>query len=193
MIQIDYNDDMCPQQGDIYRNICITKISNVTNDDYEVEEIEIPYCVLFSQSCDLAQDYSTRQKILANETELHNNTLISTVLLPMHNFDYFVAGTHMEQFGWKIAKQERSKKKYSSWNIIKNTDPRYHYLEFAPETKLVPSILDFKHWFSMSPVDLHKARAESCYVGTLQPLYREYALQRFANYISRIGLPDDLQ
>lgn len=191
MIKIDHHEDDCPQLGDIFRNVVIKKINIISNESYNVDTYEFPYAILLSQSCDLLWDYTTRTKVAEGTKDDYNNALMSLLLFPMHNFDLFVQGKHMKLFGWKMNKQDRNPKKYSSWSLLKNQDPRYHYFDFDRSTSLVPSVIDFKHWFSLDSETVRGMFAAGCYVGTLQTLYRERVLQRYANYLSRIGLPDE--
>jgi hypothetical protein len=69
-----------------------------------------------------------------------------------------------------------------------NERPRYHYLSFPDNVPIVPSIADFKHYFSVNLVYLEKLRQKH-FVCRLSELYREDLSQRFAAYLSRIGLP----
>ena len=53
---------------------------------------------------------------------------------------------------------------------------------------VVPSVIDFKHYFSVNVKYLQKVKRKQfvCMVGDL---YREDISQRFASFLSRIGLP----
>jgi len=72
--------------------------------------------------------------------------------------------------------------------IKNNDDPRYHYLHFDPESDLPDMIIDFKHFFTVSTDYLYQNKVKR--VRAIDELYREKISQRFAYYISRIGLPD---
>jgi hypothetical protein len=72
------------------------------------------------------------------------------------------------------------------WN---NERPRYHYLEFDKNVPIVPSVIDFKHYFS-STVKYLVALKPTAYVCTVAPLFREDIAQRFAAYLARVGLPE---
>lgn len=74
------------------------------------------------------------------------------------------------------------------WLMI-NERPRYHYLDFPDDIQIVPSIVDFKHYFSVSITYLNKVRPQK-FVCRLSELFREDLSQRFAAYLARIGLPD---
>ena len=70
-----------------------------------------------------------------------------------------------------------------------NENKRYHYLNFAQDVELVESVIDFKHYFTVTVNYLNSIREEK-YVCSIESLYRELILQRFSNFLSRIGLPD---
>ncbi len=84
---------------------------------------------------------------------------------------------------------EITKNKTPGKTLRKNQTPRYHYLEFPSNVPIVSSVIDFKHYFTVNVEYLkkHKKKNFICQVG---PLYREDISQRFASYLSRIGLPD---
>ena len=70
-----------------------------------------------------------------------------------------------------------------------NERPRYHYLEFPTEIPIVPSVIDFKHYFCCNLEHIEKQK-QNKFVCTVSELFRENITQRFANYLSRIGLPN---
>ena len=74
---------------------------------------------------------------------------------------------------------------------MQNERTRYHYLDFTADVPIVPSIADFKHYFSASVAYLEKIRPKN-FVCRLSELYREDLSQRFAAYLARIGLPEIL-
>ena len=77
----------------------------------------------------------------------------------------------------------------SEGNYLRNNErPRYHYLTFPPSTPIVDSVVDFKHYFSAN-VKYLKQNRRAMFVCRLAELYREDLSQRYAAYLSRIGLP----
>src|SRR5207248_3260196 len=75
-------------------------------------------------------------------------------------------------------------------NFLRNNErPRYHYLEFDDDVRIVPSVIDFKHYFSATVTYLMRLRP-TAYVCSVAPLFREDVAQRFAGYLARVGLPD---
>ncbi len=63
-------------------------------------------------------------------------------------------------------------------NLLNNEIPRYHYLEFPQNIPVVPSVIDFKHYFSVNVLYLKKLKKRNS-VCRLSELYREDVSQRF--------------
>jgi hypothetical protein len=83
----------------------------------------------------------------------------------------------------QINKKERPGKK-----LRQNQTPRYHYLEFPTDIPIIPSVIDFKHYFSVNVKYLKKIKKTN-FICNVPPLYREDISHRFASFLSRIGLP----
>lgn len=75
------------------------------------------------------------------------------------------------------------------WGLIThNQIPRYHYLSNDIELQIPFLTIDFKHYFTLPRDELYK-QFKNHYLGTINELFRESLFQRFAYYLSRIGLP----
>jgi hypothetical protein len=78
----------------------------------------------------------------------------------------------------------------NQWSLLKqNNMHRYHFLQEEQMMQLPELVLDFKQYFT-SPREFFCERYKGHYVTTLGPLFRETLSQRFAQYLSRIGLPE---
>jgi len=132
----------------------------------------------------LAQDHTFRwsEKPSSNQ----DKWLFSILVAPLYNLEQVFTGQHLSELN--MAMGTISRKKTPGKNLMQNETPRYHYLDFPNEVALVPSVVDFKHYFSVNVVQLkqHKAEKFVCQIGEL---YRENLSHRFSNYLSRIGLP----
>ncbi len=73
--------------------------------------------------------------------------------------------------------------------IKKNRYPRYHFIESDSNFKVPELVVDFKHYAAIQREWIYSQFSE-CYFASLKPLFREALSQRFAYYISRIGLPE---
>jgi len=72
--------------------------------------------------------------------------------------------------------------------ILQDKNPRYHYLSFPDSIGLPPSIIDFKHYFTIDPESVNEVIGKH-FVCSVGELFREDVSQRFAAFLSRIGLP----
>ena len=160
-------------------------IGDVTEEQgiLEVGRISFPYVMVLTQECDLEEDFRLRSTNSA-ETKL-DKLLLSVLVAPLYNADHLKKGTHLSELD--INGDSIDSKR---WNhVTNNVMPRFHYLEFPKITKLIPLVIDFKHYFSVNIEYLKRVREER-YITTVAELFRERISQRFANYLSRIGLPD---
>ena len=88
-----------------------------------------------------------------------------------------------------MKKISRNLSKTDNKNLRQNETPRYHYLEFDESIPIVNSVIDFKHYFTVNVEQLREHK-QSNFVCSVSEIYREHISQRFANYLSRIGLPE---
>lgn len=76
------------------------------------------------------------------------------------------------------------------WNPVKtNKNERFYFLKESSEMKLPDLVIDFKRFYAV-PREIIYQIEENKYISSLNVPYREDVTRRFANYISRIGLPD---
>jgi hypothetical protein len=136
--------------------------------------------IILNQDCDLNSD--NRNKIDAVNK---NTTLLHVMVAPVFIFDKFIEGTHWNELFNNEKKQKKSDTAVRK--IMNNEDPRYHYMHFLPSTGLPDLIIDFKHFFTVSTTYLYEKKDRR--ICSIDELFREKITQRFAYYISRIGLP----
>ena len=123
-----------------------------------------------------------------------NKTILSVLVAPIYNADHVCLGEHLTELDRtrtmrQIKVKGKGNKTTTEWrNLVNNDNPRYHYLEFPNEVSIVPSIIDFKHYFSLNLEYLYEIR-ETNFICKVSELYREDISQRFASFLSRIGLP----
>ena len=191
-VQIDLKPDLRICQGDLIRNVaCIEDVVEQA-DTIEVKRIVFPLVVVLTQDCDLQQDDSNRLRPKGASTPTDHNTLILSVLVaPAYNATHFELGEHLSELGLKMWEIPTKGGKGSTDQRIlrQNKNPRYHYLQFDNDSKIVDSVVDFKHYFSVNVQYLKRIKPEH-FAGKLSPLYREDVSQRFASFLARIGLPD---
>ncbi|NLO19106.1 MAG: hypothetical protein GX121_04400 [Ignavibacteria bacterium] len=187
MIKILNDKQLILHQGDIIKDVEL--VENVIEQDCNitVSKIVFPYIIVLTQDCDLTWDYNNRN----SEKNNQDKYLISTIVAPLYNYDKFLIGEQL--LGIKRKMQVYGIKENSVTKIIKqNNNPRYHYLEFPVDIDIVNSIIDFKHYFSVGTEYLYSIYKDN-FTCRVDILYRELISQRFANFLSRIGLPEEKQ
>jgi hypothetical protein len=138
-----------------------------------------------TQDCDLEQDarYRGRQQ---KEPKNQDKKLFSVLVAPLYNAAHVFTGEHLAELG--LTMSPINPKKSPGQMLMQNERPRYHYFDFPANVPIVPSIADFKHYFSVSITYLDKMRRTN-FVCRLSELFREDLSQRFSAYLARIGLP----
>lgn len=171
-------------QGDIFHNVEMVEDFYEDGKEIFLEKINYPYVICLTQDCDLLTDHRDKTN---RPNENRNCKLLQLIVVPLFNFEKFKAGEHWGSI-FDIGESVKPNKSNGK-AIMNNETPRYHYLEFSPESNLPPMIADFKHFFTISTKYLYTRLDKR--VCMISELYRERISQRFSNYLSRIGLPDD--
>lgn len=177
--------DPCkPCQGTLYRDIKAYLYSQPKDSQRQAEVLEVtyPYSVVMNQECDLHQDYTARQEPSGQQDKLQPSVL----MCPAYLAEQLRLGVHLKKFGRDMEHITSER-----WKLVRqNQNPRYHFLATWPEMQVPEMVLDFKHFFTVGTEHLLQeyATAEHC-LARLALLYREDLSQRFASYLSRIGLP----
>jgi len=130
-------------QGDIFRDVEMVERVWEEGDELVVSRIVFPLVVVLTQDCDLAQDYGVRW---SRKKTNDDKKLFSVLVSPLYNVEHVYAGTHLNDIGQEMAPINR--KKTVGGGLRQNETPRYHYLEFPDSVPIVPSVIDFKHYFS---------------------------------------------
>jgi len=171
-------------QGDIFRDVDHIEYVDIRNGILNVSKIVFPFVIILSQDCDLAQDYKYRYS--RSKCNDHDKFLLSVLVAPLYNVEHVYAGEHLQEIDQKMA--QINKTKTPGKNLRNNETPRYHYLEFPSNVPIVASVIDFKHYFSISVEYLRRHKKDN-FVCQLSDLYKEDVSQRFSSFLSRIGLP----
>ena len=176
------------RQGDILRDVTIVEWAAEVEDAPADERLQIidrvlPYLVVLSQDCDLEQDHKNRSD---HKSDTHDKFLQSILVCPAYLEANFRAGTHLEDLGLKMQKINSENFR----RIKSNQNYRYHYLPANRSLQVPELFIDFKHYFT-GPRDLiYDEYRKKHYLATLDILFREDFSNRFAHYLSRIGLPE---
>jgi len=147
--------------------------------------LKFPYSIILTQECDLSNNMRERNKDEKNgELKKQDKYLVSLLCAPLYNAEHLFAGNHLEHLKIEAERKNSDQRKY----IKSNREPRYHYLEFDDKPQLVPMIVDFKHYFTVSLNTLENDIENR--ICSLKPIFRESVTQRFSNFLARIGLPE---
>jgi len=195
-IRVDSGQEDRISQGDIYKEI--EHIEYVFEKDGYIHysKIIFPLVIVLTQDCDLAQD-SMFRGFRGVKGKTQDKVLISALVAPIYNADHVFAGTHLDDIHKKHLNDvgQESQSMEIIWPdrtpgkfLRKNERCRYHYLEFPNDIPIVPSIIDFKHYFSVNIEQMNSNRKEH-FVCRVSDMYREDLSLRFANFLSRVGLP----
>lgn len=187
---IQTNDEKAERikQGDILTDVEYIEYADVNDGVIKISKIRFPLVIVLTQDCDLTWDFDSRKRI----TGTQDKYLFSAIVAPLYNYEHFILGDHLSELGQKMQTISAKLTKTDNKNLRNNENPRYHFLEFDDNIPIVNSVIDFKHYFTVNITKLQEHK-DKHYICTVSELFRERISQRFANYLSRIGLPDMLK
>lgn len=185
MVRVNTRDDPRVVQGDVYRDVEYLQSALEEEGIIEVKSVVFPLVVVLTQDCDLEHDFLSRA---VGNTQGNDKTLISVLVAPMYNAEHFHLGEHLSELGLQREKINWGR---GEGKLLRNNErARFHYLEFPNKVDIVPSVIDFKHYFSVSVEYLAEAK-KGQFVCRLAPLDREGVCHRFAGFLSRIAIPGE--
>lgn len=169
-------------QGDILEQVSFTIGGINSQEKLAGEYYKLKYAVVMSQDCDL----QWHSEAVASG-DLESRALLKTVLVcPAYAFDQFLQGSYIEGANYK----QLSIGGKNGVDLKRNDKyKRYHFLDFNEEAGVNDLIIDFKEFYTV-PYSVIEDTRKTSYVATINEMFRENLSQRFANYISRIGLPE---
>ncbi len=137
-----------------------------------------PYALVLSQGCDLEQDFSARHD------QLKPDKMVPTVLICEVEL-----ASALKTY---VQSSER-------WNRVKNnSDERYHFFQKVDReddaaSEGLPELgVDFKRFFAIPTEEVYhrikngQAKRRCC----LRSPYLEHLCRRFANFLSRVAIPE---
>jgi len=174
-------------QGDIFRDLVYDyKVYKDETGALASDRITLSYVIVLSQDCDLESDYRNRSK-KAEEQDTQDKFLHSILICPAYLAEELKQGVHLKGPGFALTMEGHNRKR---WDIIQdNKNERYHYLTADLNLQIPNLAIDFKHYLTIPRSQLYDSRRKH-YVATINELHREALSQRFAYYVSRIGLPE---
>jgi hypothetical protein len=175
----EWNDRVC--QGDIFKDVEYIEYAIEKEGNIEISKIIFPLVIVLTQDCDLAQDYTFRSE----KKKTQDKYLLSSLVAPIYNLEHLLKGEHLKELKLNMLFFES---KTQITNLKNNEIPRFHCLEFPSDIPIVTSVIDFKHYFTANILYLSSIKKEN-FICKVSELYREDISQRFASFLSRIGLP----
>ena len=175
------------RQGEILSNVMQHKVffeSLADPGGLEVQPVIHDYAIVLSQDCDLEQDFNVRQAILAAGAtpDPMDDKLLPNVLLCFLATESSMSATLP---GRDIRKRFKQ-----------NKEDRYQYLravepaDDAEDQGLQALGIDFRRYFTVPTDELYAQIGSDCLRRCrLAPQYLEHLSCRFANFLSRVGLP----
>ena len=173
-------------QGDIFRDLVYDyRVYKDETGALASDRITLSYVIVLSQDCDLDSDYRNRTQ-KAEEQDTQDKFLHSILICRAFLAEELRQGVHLEGPGFGLKMESYNNKR---WAIIQdNKNERYHYLTADLNMQIPNLAIDFKHYLTIPRSELYDSRRKH-YVATINELHREALSQRFAYYVSRIGLP----
>ena len=120
-----------------------------------------------------------------NQDKINQDKFLQSILVcPAYPAEKVRLGTHLEELNLTMVYLNGAR-----WNLVKtNQNSRYHFLDNNSVLQIPDLVIDFKHYYSIPRNILYK-EIKNHYIGSMNELFREGLSQRFAFYLSRIGLP----
>ncbi len=180
-----------PHQGSVYRDIRVATFLPAEG-RLDLQAVLLQYAVILTQECDLDQDKRNRTEFCEAEssntgkTVNHDKYLPTVLVCPCYPAAVFQEGNHLSMLDLtmrRIPGKEIAK-------IRSNLQLRYHCLSGCTELSVPELIVDFKHMITVS-TEVMRTRYNSAdhHIARLRCPYREDLSQRFAAFLSRVGLP----
>lgn len=164
-------------QGDIFSSVKI--INTILHDDEIIfDDVIWDKVIVLSQTCDLHRE---------QENVENKNEILSVLVAPLFDRLEFMGGVHLLD---KLEKENKQvgDKQYDKYRKLQ--EERYHALYISEDDarifRINESIIDFRYFFT---IDINEL-AKSEYLVSINDINRVNISRRFANYNSRIGLPN---
>lgn len=189
---IDYSKGI--RQGEIIKNVDYIEYATQKDGFLEVSKINFPLIIILTQDCDAIQ-YSNNIELNIDHEKYNNNQyLLSIIVAPIYNFEDVRLGKYLENLeiikDGIITDKKMKCTGVSSKELRQNNLDRYHYIKIKIGDSFSEYVIDFKHYFTVNAdyIIEHKIDRNN-YLFTIDSIFKESINQRFANYLSRIGLP----
>ncbi len=167
-------------QGDIFKKFRYITWIEPKGKIISTDVIDIPFFVVLTQACDLEQDFEERSKGNHKRSDKIINSLL---VCPAYLAEELREGIHLKPL--KIDRINGAVWK----NIESNNHKRFHFLKGNDKLAIPDLVLDFKQYYTL-PLEKIYGLYGAHYFCSIDNMFKENLSQRFANYLSRIGLPN---
>lgn len=186
---IQANTPIC--QGDVYKDVKYSYISNENNDTVEVVEYTFPMAIVISQACDVG----FMSEMIDLKSGKVNKFMPSILMCPIYDKEEAKNMSHIDDaFSELHINKENDKTTLfnsKEFDIIeKDWHYRFHSLRVQDSHKnpiIENVIIDFKHYFTVPATYLYNNRDKR--VCHLDGLFAEQITLKFATYLSRVAIP----
>lgn len=182
----NYNDEIL--QGDIFKKITYIYKTSESPDYVDITEFEFPYVIVLSQSCDV----SAMSKMLAEKVGKSLKFMPSILVAPIYDKEALKTGEALSDIINAVEFSMSKENLFSSKiiNVIEDdAHSRFHLLNLDNKSliEFETPIIDFKHYFTVSPEYLYAMRENR--ICHLEQLFCEQITLRFSNHLSRVAIP----
>jgi hypothetical protein len=189
MVETLYTDKTVPriEQGDLIEGLHYNVVQK-TEEEITFNQIFFPYTIVVTQDCDLEQDFNQHSEHEGVEQIPDHDKYLGTIcLLPAYTADSVRFGTHLQSLNLSMKTIDRDR-----WKPLKqNQVERFHYIHADPKRGIPDLVIDFKHTYTISRMELYNMLATKPEMRRFRivELFREDLSFRFANFLSRVALP----
>lgn len=181
-------------QGDIYKDVQYSYISEDNADSIEIIEYTFPLAIVISQACDV--DFMSR--ILEARSGNVNKFMPSILMCPIYDRAEAKSMNHIDEAFSELDIKKENGEKTPLFNskegeiIDKDWHYRFHALtvqDVSSEKLFIENaLIDFKHYFTVPATYLYKNRENRLY--HLESLFAEQITLKYSTYLSRVAIPD---
>ena len=144
-IKLHKVDDQFIEQGDVLTHITHTYEVSITNSVVDVVQLEFPYALVLSQSCDLHHG----NRLINKEIKSESKVMFSVIVVPFFEKNTLISGKHLKDIidnGLIDCSINNTFVDSNEMKVIENgLHYRYHLLEIESDEQDYPDfIIDFK-------------------------------------------------
>lgn len=186
-IKCSLEDDVC--QGDVFKNVHFNYIESEDDEGVNIVEFVFPFAIVISQGCDVI----SMSKMEKNRRGKATKFMPAILMCPFYDETMARETSHLNEAFKELKIEAEKEKLYNSkeYGIVqKDWHYRFHDLVIKQDNKTIveKTLIDFKHYFTVPISYLMQHREDRLF--RLDDIYAEQITLKFANYLSRVAMPD---